>query len=99
MNEYLEVIWSRVNDTFAVDFYGNGCNHVGNKKITKSSKKSRVASELPLDRTRSSLLLINLIYTKNLIYRLGEAFVPIPLKTQQNSSLNPTRRFKTLKNA
>lgn len=63
MNECLEGIWSRVNDIFAVDFCGNGCNHVGDKnkinKISKSIKKSRVTLELHLDRTSSSLMLIN----------------------------------------
>lgn len=70
----MEVPWSGVNDTFAVDVCGNGCNCVGNKKITKAGTKSRVASEMPFARIRSYLLLINLIYTKNLIYRLGETF-------------------------
>lgn len=92
----MEAIWCGVNDTSAVDFCGDRCN----KKITKASKKtSRIASGLPLDGEKSSLVFISLIYIKHAIYRLGETFFPMPLKTPQNSSLNPTRRFKTLKNA
>lgn len=69
--ETLEVIWCRVNDTSAVDFCGDGCN----KKITKTSKKaSRIASGLPLDSEKSSLIFISLIYIKNSIYILGETF-------------------------
>lgn len=68
--ETLEVMWYGVNDISAVDFCGDGCN----KKITKTSKKtSRIASGLPLDSEKSSLI-FSFIYIKNSIYRLGETF-------------------------
>lgn len=73
----MEVIWCGVNDISAVDFCGDRCN----KKITKASKKtSRIASGLPLDGEKSSLVFISLIYIKHAIYRLGDTFFPYAFK-------------------
>lgn len=50
---------------------------------------------MPLDRTRSSLTLINLIYTENLIYRLGETFFPYTFK---NSTEFFIKSYKEVQN-